>query len=117
MEYFDVSATTDAAGAATVYSESFTGRIECVQYLKTDFDNGSTFAVTTEDTLQTVWSESNVNASAIRALRQAAHLNTSGAAIAASYVPICVFQERIKFAITSGGNAKTGAFRVWFTPE
>ena len=109
-------AKTDSAGSVTIFIGPFSGEIVSVEYVKSDYDNGSTFAVSLETTGQVVWNESNVDASTIRAPRQLSHLNTSGAvaeyAAAGSdvLVPIVGAGDRLKIAITSGGSEKSGDF-------
>lgn len=111
-----VAVTTIADGSATAYSEGpVTGKISQIRYVKTDFDNGSTFTITSEATGETIWAESGVNASATRAPRQATH---STAGVAALYAgggtavndKIALANDRIKIVIAAGGNVKTGTF-------
>lgn len=112
-----VSVTTAADGSATAYSSVVSGKLSQIRYVKTDFDNGSTFTITAEATGETLWSESAVNASATRAPRQATH-NTSG--VAALYAgsgtavndKIVLAKDRVKIVIASGGNVKTGTFHI-----
>ena len=110
-----VAVTTAADGSATAYSETCTGKVSTIRYVKTDFDNGSTITITSEATGETIWTEANVNASATRAPRQATH---STAGVAALYAAggtavndkIALANDRIKIVIASGGNTKTGTF-------
>lgn len=110
-----VSVTTAADGSATAYSPVVTGKLSQIRYVKTDFDNASTFTITAEATGETLWSESNVNASATRAPRQATH-GTDGAASlyaaggTAVQAQIGLANDRIKIVIAAGGNVKTGTF-------
>lgn len=113
-----VAVTTIADGSATAYSEGpVTGKISQIRYVKTDFDNGSTFTITSEATGETIWAESGVNASATRAPRQATH---STAGVAALYAAagtavndkIALANDRIKIVIAAGGNVKSGVFHV-----
>lgn len=111
-----VSVTTAADGSATAYSDYLSGAISQISYVKTDFDNGSTFTITVESSGQTVWGETGVNASATRAPRQATH-STAGAAATydgtrAVLDKIAIQEDRIKIVIASGGNAKTGQFVI-----
>lgn len=110
-----VAVTTAADGSATVYSGLVTGRLSAIHYVKTDFANGSTFTITAEDTGETLWSESNVDASTSRAPRQATHGTTGAAALyaaggAAVLDRIVLANTRIKIVIANGGNAKAGTF-------
>jgi len=114
-----VSLTTTAGGAATGYSEVANGRILAITY-DGGFDNTADFTITTEDTGQTVWTESNVtNAATYRAPRLATH-GTDGVALlyaaggTAVTDHVWAVGERVKFVIAQGGNAKTGVFKVIF---
>ena len=110
-----VSVTTAADGSATAYSPVITGKLSQIRYVKTDFDNGSTFTITSEATGETLWTETGVNASATRAPRQATH---STAGVAALYAgagtavndKIALADDRIKIVIAAGGNVKSGTF-------
>lgn len=114
-----VSVTTEADGTATAYSEVITGKLSAIHYVKTDFADGVDFAITSEATGQSLWTESNVNAAKVVAPRQATH-DTSG--VASLYAaagepveaPICLANDRVKIVIAQGGNAKSGAFHLVF---
>lgn len=111
-----VSVTTDAAGDATAYSDSIPyGLLSQIRYVKTDFADGVDFTITAEATGETLWAESNVNASATRAPRQATHGTDGVAALfaaggAAVNEKIAIVNDRIKVVVANGGNAKTGTF-------
>lgn len=110
-----VAVTTAADGSATVYSDTVTGKLSTIRYVKGNFDNGSTMTVTVEQTGEDVWSESNVNASATRAPRQATHSTVGAAALYAAggtevNDKIAMANDRLKVVIASGGNAKSGTF-------
>lgn len=110
-----ISVTTAADGTATAYSPVVTGNISQIVYVKTDFATGVDFTITAESTGETIWTQLNVDASAVVAPRQATH---STAGVAALYAAagsavldkIAIANDRVKFAIASGGNAKTGTF-------
>ena len=115
VQRLTVSVTTAADGSATAYSEVVTGKLLQVRYVKTDFDNGSTITITAEATGETLWTESNVNASATRAPRQATHSTAGAASLYAAggeavLGQIGLAKDRIKIVIASGGNVKTGTF-------
>lgn len=117
VERHVVSVTTAADGSATAYSPTVTGRILAIHYVKTDFATGVDFTITAEATGETIWTESNVDASATRAPRQATHSTAGAAALYAAggtavndYVALA--NDRVKIVIASGGNAKVGAFHV-----
>lgn len=112
-----IPVVTDGSGAATVFSDVASGKICQIAYVKTDFANGSTITATLEATGEAIWSESNVNASATRAPRQATHSITGAAALfAAGGVAvndkIAMAQDRVKIVIASGGATKSGTFHV-----
>jgi hypothetical protein len=112
-----VALTTAADGSATGYTPVVTGKISAIHYLKTDFDNGVDFTVTSEATGQGIWAELDVNASAVRAPRQATH---STAGVASLYAAagtavqdkIAVAEDRIKIVIAQGGDTKSGTVIV-----
>lgn len=122
VERYEVDVTTGASdGAGTGYTAvPVTGRIVSIQYVKdatVPFADGSTMTVTGEKTGIAIWSEAAVNASAIRCPRQATH-STAGAAslyaVGGAAVNDCVFvaAERVKIAVSSAGNSKTGKYYV-----
>lgn len=113
---FPVIVTTAADGSATAFSPTVSGKVSSVRYVKTDFADGSTFTLTAENTGETIWTESNVNASATRAPRQTTH---STAGVAATFDAthgvvdqIALANDRVKIVIASGGNVKTGTFHI-----
>lgn len=116
MRQLDVTVTTNAAGAATAYTDDpVNGRVVTVIYTKTDFANGVDFTITGERTGQTVWTQQDVDATATVSPRQATHSTAGVAALYAAngeavldyvWLPF----ERIKVVIGSGGAAKTGKF-------
>jgi hypothetical protein len=113
-----VPVLTDGAGAATVYSPVVSGQLVTIAYVKTDFANGSTFLITNETTGETLWSESNVNASASRAPRQPTHSVLGAASLYAATFAVndylVLANDRIKVAITAGGATKIGTFYFLF---
>ena len=115
VQRFSVTVTTDGAGAATAYSDYVTGKLSQIRYVKTDYDNGSTFTITADATGETLWTEAAVNASATRAPRQATHTTAGAAALYAAAGTavndkIGIANDRIKIVIASGGATKTGVF-------
>lgn len=105
---FSVSVVTDASGDATAYSDEVNGILNQARYVKNDFANGVDFTITSEATGETLWTESNVDASATRSPRQLTH-STAGVASATADGAIAV-TGRIKVVVAAGGNAKTGTF-------
>lgn len=115
-----VSLTTDASGDVTGYTPVITGKIVNVIYAKdgtTPFADGVDFTITAEATGQTIWQESDVNASKTVAPRQPTH-DTVGAAslYAGSGEPvedaIVLAADRVKIVVAQGGDTKTGVITV-----
>lgn len=111
-----VTVTTAADGSATAYSDTVTGQISTIRYVKTDFAAGVDFTITSEATGETIWTEADVNASATRAPRQATHSTAGVAALyAATFAvndKIALANDRVKIVIASGGDAKVGVFHI-----
>lgn len=114
---FIVPVTVDASGDATTYSPYLSGFIEEIHYIKTDFADGVDFTITAEATGETIWTQSNVNAAAVVAPRQATH---STAGVAALYAAggtavasrIALGRDRVKIVVAQGGVSKSGAFHI-----
>jgi len=110
-----VAVTTNGDGVAEAFTNAVNGRVLQVRYVKTDFANGVDFTITNEDTGETIWAQQDVDASATVAPRQPTH---STAGVAALYAAdgvavldhVWVADARIKIAIASGGDTKTGTF-------
>jgi hypothetical protein len=108
--------TTDSKGAGTGYTEFLEfGRVDTIRYVKNNFADGQTITVTNDDTGDTIWTESAVNASATRRPRGATHTTAGAAAVYAAAgepvldkIPIC--NTRIKIVVANGGDSKSGTF-------
>lgn len=114
---FTVPVTTAADGTATAYSPYLSGYLHQIQYVKTDFADGVDFTITAEATGETLWTESNVNAAAVKAPRQPTHSTAGVAAVYASGGTavndrIALSRDRVKIVIAQGGNAKIGSFNI-----
>lgn len=112
-----VELTTNSSGAATGYTPVIDGRLSALHYVKTDFADGVDFTITAEATGQTLWTDTNVNASEIVAPRQPTHAGDGSASLyAGSGEPvedkIVLAKDRVKIVIGSGGDTKTGTFHV-----
>lgn len=107
--------TTAADGSVTGYVDVDFGLLSQIRYVKTDFADTVDFAITVDGTGENLWTEQNVTVSTTKAPRQATH-GVDGAAslYAAAGVAvqdkIAIATDRIKIAITNGGNATTGTF-------
>ena len=111
---FPITVTTIADGSATAYSDMMNGAIESVEYAKTDYTNGVDFTITTENTAQNVWVDTDVNASETVYPRIATN-GTDGAALSgagtlATQIPVA--NDRVKIVLGSGGDTKTGTFYI-----
>lgn len=114
---FTVPVTTAADGSATEYSPYLSGFLHQIQYVKDDFADGVDFTITADATGETIWTESNVNAAAIKAPRQATHTTAGVASVYAAGGTavedrIALGRDRVKIVIASGGNATSGSFTI-----
>lgn len=112
-----IALTTDAGGDATGYTPVLSGRLSAIHYVKTDFADGVDFTITSEATGQSLWTDTNVNASEVVAPRQPTHGEDGSASLyAAAGEPvedkICLANDRVKIVVASGGDTKTGTFHV-----
>ncbi|MEH2476242.1 hypothetical protein V1281_002589 [Nitrobacteraceae bacterium AZCC 2161] len=119
MRRYKVSVTTASDGTATAYSPRLAGKIHSIQYVKdasTSYTDGVDFTVTAEQTGENVWTESNVNASAVRYPRAPTHSQAGVAALfAASGTAVqdkIGVVDRLKIVLAQGGAAKVGAFHI-----
>lgn len=117
LRRFVVPVTTAADGSATAYSPYLSGYLAQIIYAKTDYANGVDFTITAEATGETLWTESDVNASVSKSPRAATH---STAGVAALYAAagtavndrIALARDRVKIVLAQGGNVKTGTFHI-----
>lgn len=112
--------TTNAAGAKTDYFEEFAGRILQIRYVKDDFADGVDFVFSLETTGVAILTGANVNASQTFVPRQPTHAVSDGAVLVytGDNDEQCDFiyvaeNERVKLAVTAGGNTKSGSFYLW----
>lgn len=108
--------TTDGSGDATAYVDVDCGLLSQIRYVKGTYDNGVDFTITLEATGETLWAESNVNASATRAPRQPTHTTAGVASVYAAtdgvLDKIAIANDRVKIVVASGGDTKTGTFEI-----
>lgn len=110
-----VEVTTDGSGNATAYSSPITGLLHAIRYKKAssgNFSDGVDFAIVGRDTSQGIWTETNVNASALRYPRAANHGVGDGAALTGIYDKILLMDEQVQIGIASGGDTKSGTFEL-----
>ena len=114
---FTIPLTTNSGGAVTAYSSYFSGYIDAVQYVKTDFADGVDFTVTADETGEAILSLTDQNTATKLSPRAATH---STAGVAALYAGggtavndrIALGRDRVKVVIAQGGNVKTGSVIV-----
>lgn len=120
MRRYKVTVTTASDGTATAYTPRLSGVIQQIEYVKdgtTAYTDGVDFTITGEATGIGLWTESNVNASAVRAPRQATHSQVGAASLFAAggtavQDKIGLANDRVKIVLAQGGAAKVGAFHV-----
>lgn len=121
MRRYKIPVTTAADGTATAFSPRIAGKIHQIEYVKdggaNPFASGVDFAVTGEATGVNLWTQSDVNASAVVAPRLPTHSQAGVAALFASggtgvLDKIGMASDRVKIVIAQGGNAKVGTFHI-----
>ncbi len=114
---FSVSLTTSSGGAVTKYTPYFSGYIDSIQYLKTDFADGVDFAITADVTGESILALTDQNTAVVKRPRAATHSVAGAAALYASAgaavnARIGLSRDRVKIVIAQGGNAKSGTVVV-----
>ena len=117
MRKVKVTVTTDGSGAATAYTPRVAGKVFAASYVKPgagNYDNGVDFTITAEATGETIWTESDVNATKHCKPRAATHTTAGVAATldgtVAALEPVALASDRIKIVIAQGGASKVGTF-------
>ena len=120
MKRYKVAVTTAADGTVTAYTPRLSGEIHQIEYVKDGsnaYASGVDFTITGEATGVNLWTQADVNASAIVAPRQPTHSQAGVASLYASggtavQSRIALANDRVKIALAQGGNAKVGVFHV-----
>jgi hypothetical protein len=120
MKRYKVTATTDGSGNVVAYTPRLSGKIQQIEYVKdgsNGYANGVDFAITGEATGIGLWTENDVNASAVRAPRLPTHSQVGAALLFAAggtavTAPVALSNDRVKISISSGGAAKVGVFHI-----
>lgn len=113
-----VTVTTSTGGVGTGYVGPYSKRVHAIKYTKptgSPLASTADFTITTEDTGQNLWVDSNINATETVYPVLAANLGGTGAASTLTEVPVVACNERVKIAIAQGGNTKVGTFTVIFS--
>lgn len=117
---FVVTVVTASDGSATAYSPYLSGKLAQISYIKAgsgNYTDGVDFTITAEATGETLWTESNVNATKHCRPRGPTHSNVGVASLFASggeavNDKIQLGRDRVKIVLASGGDTKTGAFHI-----
>ncbi|MFZ5674288.1 MAG: hypothetical protein ACOZAM_15105 [Pseudomonadota bacterium] len=120
MRRLPVTVTTAADGTVTAYSPRFTGKIVQIEYVKdgaNGYANGVDFTLTGEATGIGLWTQSDVNASAVVAPRQPTHSQVGAALLyaaggTAQTDKIALANDRVKIVLAQGGASKVGVFHI-----
>lgn len=121
MKRYKVTVVTAADGTATAYTPRLSGKIHQIEYVKdggaNPYANGVDFTITGEATGIGLWTQADVNASAVVAPRLATHSQVGVASLYAAagtavQDKIALANDRVKIVLAQGGNTKTGAFHV-----
>ncbi len=111
IERHTISLTGTTSGSLTTFSDEVAnGKIHSIKYTRpgsTPLSSSADFTVTTDETSQSVWAQSNVDATTTVMPRAATHditgvANTDGTTgTAAILEPIAIANERIKVVVAS----------------
>lgn len=124
MRRYKITVTTDASGNAVGYTPRIAGEIHQIEYVKDTASAGANayaagvdFTITGEATGVNLWTQADVNASAVVAPRQATHSQAGVASLYASggtavQARVALAGDRVKISLAQGGNTKVGAFHV-----
>lgn len=120
MRRFKLTVTTAADGTATAYTPRLTGKVHQIEYVKdgsNGYANGVDFTITGEATGINLWTQTDVNASAVVAPRMPTHSQAGVASLYAAggtavQAPIGLDNDRVKVVLAQGGNAKVGVFHI-----
>lgn len=114
---FTVTATSDGSQVGTHYTPYFSGYIESIQYVKNNYTDGVDFTITLEATGESLWVDTNINASEVVRPRAATHSTAGVAAVYASGGTavndrIAAGRDRVKIVLAQAGASKTGTFVI-----
>ena len=119
VQSYEVEVQTDGDGNASVSTPALNGLLDRIQYVKdgsNGFADGVDFTVTMAETGEALWSQEDVNASAVVAPRQAVHGTDGGASLYADAGEAVLDRIAVKgpatIAIADGGANKVAVFRI-----
>jgi len=108
-----VEVITGLSGGKIAYTQPLIGNVLSIQYIKAasnPYADGVSVLVVGEDSGETIWSESPVNASVTRRPRLTMH-DSGGSDEVVGETYLCV-NERLKITVSSAGQYKTGTFVI-----
>ena len=120
IQRYVVTVTTNKKGDGIGYTPAVTGKVSAIHYVKDTsnaYSDGVSVVVTAEATGETILEIGDVNASASFAPRRVTH-TTDGSQAYYTFPghavrdSICLANDRIKIAVSNGGDTKTGTFHV-----
>ena len=119
IQRYVVTVTTDEEGKGIGYTPAVTGKVSAIHYVE-DFSNaysdGVSVVVTAEATGEAILEAGVFGPRQTFAPRQPTHTTTGAPALYDSSYPvldsICLANDRIKIAVSNGGDTKTGVFHV-----
>ena len=102
-----------SSGAGTGYTTPINGRILSIRYIKDSYTGTPSLDVTLETSSAAVLSVASMASSASWRPRSLVQKDTDGTDLS-TYEPTYCAGERVKLAVASAGNSKTGTFIVVF---
>jgi hypothetical protein len=120
MKRYKVTVTTASDGTAVAYTPRVSGKVHQIEYVKdgsNGYTNGVDFTITGEATGVNIWTQNDVNASAVVAPRQPIHSQAGVASLYASggtavQDKVGLANDRVKISLAAGGASKIGVFHV-----
>ena len=125
MKRITMTVTTAADGTVTADSPvRVSGEIHQMEYVKDTasaganaYADGVDFTITGKKTGINLWTEANVNASAVRAPRQPTHSQAGVASLYAAggtgvQARVALANDQIRIVLAQGGAAKVGTFHI-----
>jgi len=117
---FTVDAPSNGSSVGTHYTPYFSGYIESVEYIKdgtTPYTDGVDFTIKAEATGESIWVDTNINASEVVRPRAATHTTAGVAGLYADagvavLDRIALSRDRVKIVLAQAGASKEGSFVV-----
>jgi len=115
LNRYTATITTNGSGAATVYlGHVIRGEIKRIDYAPGTIDTGAGLTITGETTGVAVLTKASAGTSNVSYYPFAAGNKVAdGAASTISEAPVCLYKERLKVVVASGGDTLTGAITLF----